>query len=521
MQVHGAVGRNYKITAKLRITAGHFVFDGHNCLFTNAISNATAADPLFELADTSIGYVWIGNLRVNGTGNNGHIVSILGALSTGPQVITLERIQIQSNSGNGKDHNGNPIPAQLLYAYGGMTLRVKGCDSYVSGGIWYEQSLKVEVSGTTIDSPPAGRLLYLKSCNHVDVDGACVFNGGTTDQIEADSCNGVTIQTNRLKGGSGRQFYAHGPSTGITFEKNQQNIYALTSNAVEITTAVSSPRAVGNTLAFINPGSGAATFTKGGIALVDEPGGGFISSGAVIDGNAFVVNSQLTIASLISVGSSLNSVRGAHIGSNSLAAPGGGSLSTITKGIDLNGTVTGATVENNQYGATTGNTMVTGISVGSGCTGTRLLENNNAGNCTTPISDAGVRTTRIENGSLVPVSYTPVVSGLTTAGTATYSTQTGSYTRNGNLVNIDITVAWSGHTGTGAMVISLPFTCAAKSQVLNILSDSLTYSGTVKAAVSSGDNLIRLWADTSNAAASAVQVDAAATLYISGVLETA
>lgn len=55
-------------------------------------------------------------------------------------------------------------------------------------------------------------------------------------------------------------------------------------------------------------------------------------------------------------------------------------------------------------------------------------------------------------------TFTPVIVGLTLAGTGTYSAQAGSYTRIGNAVIITIALTWTGHTGTGSMAIrTLPF----------------------------------------------------------------
>jgi uncharacterized membrane protein len=56
-------------------------------------------------------------------------------------------------------------------------------------------------------------------------------------------------------------------------------------------------------------------------------------------------------------------------------------------------------------------------------------------------------------------TFTPVIKGLTSAGTGTYSVQAGSYTKVGNRVLFTIYLSWSAHTGTGNMVVdSLPFT---------------------------------------------------------------
>jgi len=55
-------------------------------------------------------------------------------------------------------------------------------------------------------------------------------------------------------------------------------------------------------------------------------------------------------------------------------------------------------------------------------------------------------------------TFTPVVYGTTSNGTGTYTHQRGSYVKIGNLVNVQIHLGWSAHTGTGDMRMSgLPF----------------------------------------------------------------
>ena len=56
-------------------------------------------------------------------------------------------------------------------------------------------------------------------------------------------------------------------------------------------------------------------------------------------------------------------------------------------------------------------------------------------------------------------SWTPTITGSSTAGTGTYQQQVGRYTKIGNLVTVVGHLEWSAHTGTGNMRISnLPFT---------------------------------------------------------------
>ena len=75
-------------------------------------------------------------------------------------------------------------------------------------------------------------------------------------------------------------------------------------------------------------------------------------------------------------------------------------------------------------------------------------------------------------------TFTPTILGTTTAGTGTYSTQSGRYTKIGNTVTVAGFLVWSAHTGTGSMRMGgLPFTtisdsnaksCFALSEIGNI-----------------------------------------------------
>jgi hypothetical protein len=59
-------------------------------------------------------------------------------------------------------------------------------------------------------------------------------------------------------------------------------------------------------------------------------------------------------------------------------------------------------------------------------------------------------------------TFTPVATGATVAGVATYTGQSGRYTRVGNTVFFTIDLRWSAHTGSGSFIVSgLPFTAGA------------------------------------------------------------
>lgn len=59
-------------------------------------------------------------------------------------------------------------------------------------------------------------------------------------------------------------------------------------------------------------------------------------------------------------------------------------------------------------------------------------------------------------------SFTPVLTGTSAAGTATYTTQLGRYCKTGSLVFCWINLAWSATTGTGnTLITGLPFSANA------------------------------------------------------------
>jgi hypothetical protein len=58
-------------------------------------------------------------------------------------------------------------------------------------------------------------------------------------------------------------------------------------------------------------------------------------------------------------------------------------------------------------------------------------------------------------------TWTPTVDGSGTAGTATYTQQSGRYTKIGNRVFFSAVVTFTGHTGVGSPRLSLPFTVGA------------------------------------------------------------
>ncbi|MFZ6686406.1 hypothetical protein ACO0K0_01515 [Undibacterium sp. SXout11W] len=51
-------------------------------------------------------------------------------------------------------------------------------------------------------------------------------------------------------------------------------------------------------------------------------------------------------------------------------------------------------------------------------------------------------------------TFVPTIVGSTTAGAAIYTVQTAKFTKTGSTVSMQISISWSGHTGTGAMLLN-------------------------------------------------------------------
>jgi hypothetical protein len=126
-------------------------------------------------------------------------------------------------------------------------------------------------------------------------------------------------------------------------------------------------------------------------------------------------------------------------------------------------------------------------------------------------------------------TFTPTIEGSSTAGTGTYTTQQGTYTKIGNLVTISVWVSWSAHTGTGNLQLAgFPFT--------SIGTTNYRASGTfgwVENLTLSANNIVTMAITPSSTksdvtqypagggAASSVPLDAAANLHYSITYQTA
>ena len=116
-------------------------------------------------------------------------------------------------------------------------------------------------------------------------------------------------------------------------------------------------------------------------------------------------------------------------------------------------------------------------------------------------------------------TFTPAVTGSTTAGTATYVGRSGKYTKIGNLVQVQIFIDYNSHTGTGdTRITGLPFTNGANFSAASVgyaNGLTLTAGNYVQAYVDASQSFILLnQAPTGGGSNTTVPIDPAATLVI-------
>ena len=118
-------------------------------------------------------------------------------------------------------------------------------------------------------------------------------------------------------------------------------------------------------------------------------------------------------------------------------------------------------------------------------------------------------------------TFTPTIFGGTTAGSTTYTNQSGAYTKVGRVVYFIVDVNWSAQTGTGALYMGgLPFTANSTNGNLNYSSTNLTlgtnYFSSLAQVNANTTNINFYVTPLAGGALDVVSVDSSARIWISG-----
>lgn len=121
-------------------------------------------------------------------------------------------------------------------------------------------------------------------------------------------------------------------------------------------------------------------------------------------------------------------------------------------------------------------------------------------------------------------TFTPTIVGSTGAGTATYNVQLGYYTRIGRVINFNIVLSYTGHTGTGNMRVSgLPFTSANRnaddSWQAICTPTSINFNGSFITGIVIPNSTQIYMYDAANAGGAYLAMDAAGVIRLTGHYE--
>lgn len=124
-------------------------------------------------------------------------------------------------------------------------------------------------------------------------------------------------------------------------------------------------------------------------------------------------------------------------------------------------------------------------------------------------------------------TFTPTIKGQTSAGSGTYTTQSGRFQLVGNRCFFELSVVWTAHTGTGNMLVDgLPYTAHASAITapLAIVYDAIAVASgkELGAAIFPGSTQIRMYAmDQAGGILNQLAIEGAGGLYLSGHFEIA
>ena len=108
-------------------------------------------------------------------------------------------------------------------------------------------------------------------------------------------------------------------------------------------------------------------------------------------------------------------------------------------------------------------------------------------------------------------TFTPVMVGSTTAGTGTYTVQSGHYTKIGNTVTAHVLIQWSAHTGTGNIQITgFPVNPAGTHYIVPFTSALTLSSGYTAEAFIQSNNLFNLYQVNATGSSIPVPMDTSA-----------
>lgn len=210
----------------------------------------------------------------------------------------------------------------------------------------------------------------------------------------------------------------------------------------------------------------------------------------------------------------LNVVKNARIECNMLSGQTGGSMNRC---VIIQDNASGPGCENIKIVNNYLQASSAGVYVGKNASGVRIADNKLNLVTTYVLRDS----TLLDGIGLVDReigTFAPIITGSTSAGTGTYSTNNGRFTRNQNIVTFTLQLSWSAHDGTGFLQIdNMPYTAnSAIFQVMSAVASNITFTGQLSCLTSLGLARLLPYRIISGSPIAQLNMSTSGTLYISG-----
>jgi hypothetical protein len=398
-----------------------------------------------------------------------------------------------------------------------MSITINGATNTITGAAGLAIAANTAVTGTLSATSTLSTSTKLDiradATSYVDAKGIYLANAGNTraHALYVNNSNG-SLELDVYNGSAWTENVLSVSSTGLAVTG--------TLSATGITSVTDTTDATSTTAASLKTAGGLAVAKSlwvGGNGSFGNAAFATIGPTTVASGCSYL---QLGVQTSTGGASSIQSVK-EGTGANTLALnPTGGLVTVGSTGLSVTSTTDSSST-------TTGALVVSGgvgIAKKTYC-GDNIVMASGKGIDFSAATPDGSGTTGIEVLSdYEEGTFTPTVSGTSTAGAGTYTNQAGWYVKVGNLVHYNAFIAITAHTGTGNTVLGgLPFT--SLNSALNISPCAIAYTDNltltagniVQASVNANATTIAVYqTQTGGGAIALVPLDTAFTITLSG-----